>query len=153
MNSYLKWFARVVWFGISLNLTFAFTALYAPDILVKALRLQRLQSTIWLRNVGMLLVLVSMFNAGAAAAPTRYPLYSWFVPLARLIASSFFFRVSFFNPHRSSERPIALLPLCLVDGALGLVCATLLQLGLPEDSRLSIGNFNRLWKQLKYHLS
>lgn len=105
MNTYLKWYQRVVSFGVLANLSFALVALVAPGRLQRLFGLKPLRETIWLRNVGMLLCLVSIFNAGSAVAPRRYPLYSWFVPLARLIAGSFFFRVAVFNPHGSSERP------------------------------------------------
>jgi len=136
MNDYLRWYQRVVWFGIVANLSFSVAALWAPDRLQRLFRLKPLTATVWLRNVGMLLVLVSMFNAGAAVAPRRYPLYSWFVPFARLIAGSFFFRVAFFNPHHSSDRPKSFLPLFAFDTAMGVICSILLHLGLPNDGRL-----------------
>ena len=133
MNAHLKWFRRVVWFGIVGNMSFALTALYAPSKLLRLMGLRRIEATVWLRNVGMLLVLVSLFNAGAAAAPTRYPLYSWLVPIARLIAASFFLRVSLFNPHRSSERPRAFIPLFLFDFTMGIICSILLRRGLGRE--------------------
>jgi hypothetical protein len=135
MNAHLQWYRRVVWFGIVANMSFALTALYAPDKLQKLMGLRRLNATVWLRNVGMLLVLVSMFNAGSAAAPARYPLYSWFVPIARLIASSFFLRIVLFNPNRSSERPQAFLPLGVFDGTMGIICSILLYFGLRHDGQ------------------
>jgi hypothetical protein len=135
MSSSLRWYQRAVWLGISYNMGFALVALYNPDKLQKLMGLRPLDATIWLRNVGMLLVLVSIFNAGAALAPARYPLYSYLVCIARLIAGFFFFRVSYFNPHRSSERPRAFLPLFVFDGGMGLLCTTLLTLGLRRVKR------------------
>jgi hypothetical protein len=93
MKGSLSWYRCVVWFGIGANLSFAGLALYAPARLLKLMGLRQDVTTVWLRNVGMLLVLVSMFNAGSALAPTRYPLFSWMVPIARLIAAAFFFEV------------------------------------------------------------
>lgn len=136
MNDYLKWYQRVVWFGVVANVSFAVMALVAPGRLQRLFGLKPLRGTVWLRNVGMLLGLVSMFNAGSAVAPRRYPLYSWFVPLARLIAGFFFFRVAVFNPHGSSERPKAFFPLFVFDTTMGVICSILLRLGLPEDGRL-----------------
>jgi len=132
-----------VWFGIFANMSFAVTALYAPQRIQDGLGLRRLVSTVWLRNVGMLLVLVSMFNAGAARAPYRYPLYAWLVAIARLIASFFFFRVAFFNPQSSSERPRTFLTLGIFDLTMGLICGLLLYLGFPDEYRLSLKNFKR----------
>src|SRR6266487_4023908 len=138
MNSYVKWYQRAVWFGISYNMAFAFFALYRPATLQRLMRLQLLDATVWLRNVGMLLVLVSMFNAGAALDPTRYALYSYSVAAARLIAGFFFFRVSYFNPHRSSENPRAFLPLFVFDTTMGVLCGTLLHLGLRGGRNQSL---------------
>jgi hypothetical protein len=122
----LAWYKRVVWVGIFWNLYFAANALYAPWRIHRLLKLRPLGRTIWLRNVGMLLVLVSMFNAGAALDPLRYPLYSAMVAVARLIASFFFFRVAFQNPFHSSDRPRSFLLLATFDGTFGLVCGGLL---------------------------
>ncbi|HEX2043387.1 MAG TPA: hypothetical protein VHF24_12200 [Acidimicrobiales bacterium] len=133
MNPYLTWYRRAVWFGITANMSFALTALYAPAKLLKTMRLRPIASTAWLRNVGMLLVVTSLFNAGAARDPRRYPLYSYFVPTARLIAGSFFLGIVIRNPHSSSERPRAFAPLFVFDTTMGVVCAGLLYLGLRED--------------------
>ena len=130
MNVHLTWYRRVVWFGIAANMWFALLALYAPQRLLQLMRLRQIEATVWLRNVGMLLGLVSMFNAGAAVAPTRYPLYSWLVAIARLIAGSFFLGVVLFNPHSSSERPKAFVPLFLFDSTMGVICSVLLRRGL-----------------------
>ena len=93
MNKYTKGFCILVWLGILVNAVFWVPALFAPQIIIKALEIDPNFSTVWLRNVGMLLLLVAIFNAGAAVAPGRYPLYSWFVVLARLIAASFFLEI------------------------------------------------------------
>ena len=133
LNPYFRWYRRIVWFGVTANMSFALAALYAPGRLLKAMKLQPIGSTVWLRNVGMLLVNVSLFNAGAARDPRRYPRYSYYVAAARLIAGLFFFRVWLFNPLSSSERPKAFVPLFVFDTTMGLVCAGLLYLGFRED--------------------
>src|SRR5690606_1693769 len=126
MNTYLKWYSRIAWFGLISNMGFAALALWAPARLQRAMRLNPLIGTVWLRNVGMLLVNVSIFNAGAALNPARYPLYSYLVCSARLIAGLFFYRVVFFNPEGSTERPPAFRPLWLFDSVMGAICAVLL---------------------------
>src|SRR5438552_875377 len=104
-NQYIRWYSKAVWFGIAANLAFCLTAWFAPERILKLLKLEPTNRTMWLRNVGMLLVLVSLFNAGAAVAPLRYPLFSWMVPAARLIASFFFFQIAFKDLRSSTERP------------------------------------------------
>jgi hypothetical protein len=138
----LAWYRRIVWLGIGFNLWFAVTSLWAPARIHRFLKLRPLARTIWLRNVGMLLVLVSMFNAGAALDPMRYPLFSYMVAIARLIASFFFFRVAFQNPFHSSDRPRSFLLLAVFDGTFGVVCGGLLYRGLG-GLRLSAGGRDR----------
>jgi len=135
-NRYFRWYRRVVLLGAGANLSFAVTALCAPARLQRLMGLKPLAATVWLRNVGMLLVIVSMFNVGAAMSALRYPLYSWFVPIARLIAATFFFRVSYFNPADSSERPRAFLPLFVFDLTMGVVGSVLLALGFRRERQL-----------------
>ena len=144
MNPYLKWYSRAVWFGIAWNLAFCLTAWFAPGRILKVMRLQQTSNNVWLRNVGMLLVLVSMFNAGAALNPTRYPLYSWFVSIARLIASFFFFQVSLSSLRGSTERPRAFIPLMAFDFSMGVICGALLYLGLRAESRFELKKSGRL---------
>src|SRR5947209_1958538 len=136
----LTWYRRVVAVGIGWNLLFAYMALYAPPHIQSFLKLRPLRRTIWLRNVGMLLVLVSLFNAVSVVDPLRYPLLSWTVPAARLIASSFFFRVAFQNPWYSSDRPASFLLLATFDGTFGLVCAALLKRNAPFKDMLGLYN-------------
>lgn len=133
----LRTYSRVVWFGIGANMSFALLALYAPARLLKLMGLRQNVTTVWLRNVGMLLVLVSMFNAGSAVAPARYPLYSWFVPIARLIAAAFFFKVRLTNAFNSTEKPRAFLPLGVFDLTMGIICSVLLRRGLAQASQTS----------------
>lgn len=142
MNSYLKWYSILTWFGLIANSTFAAFALWAPDRLQRAMRLNPLMGTVWLRNVGMLLLDVSIFNAGAALDPARYPLYSYLVSVARLIAGFFFFRVVFWNPEVSTVRPRAFSPLWLFDSVMGVICAVLLTLGLRRQ-KSEVGNQER----------
>jgi hypothetical protein len=140
MNPYLTWYRRAVWFGVFANLAFCLTAWFAPERILKGLRLQQTSNNIWLRNVGMLLVNLSLFNAVAALDPRRYPLVSWAVPIARLIAAFFFFQVSLADLRGSTERPRSFLPLLVFDFSMGIICSVLLYLGLPAESRFKLGH-------------
>ena len=143
MNACLKWYSRAVWFGIAMNLAFCLTAWFAPERILKVLQLRPTTHTVWLRNVGMLLVNLSMFNAGAALDPLRFPLYSWFVPAARLIAASFFLQVSLLDLRKSTERPRSFLALLVFDFSMAVICGVLLYLGLPANGRSKLRNTSR----------
>ena len=138
MNRYLTWFSLVVWVGILVNASFWVPALVAPNVVINTFNLDGDFWTIWLRNVGMLLLLVGLFNALAAVAPTRYPLLSWFVVLSRLIAASFFLEVWLFNSLHSSDRPEVFMFLFITDFTFGIVKGVLLNQGLPRANRLSL---------------
>lgn len=144
MNVHLRWFGRITWLGIAVNAGFWLPALYHPTFIAETLDVADPEFRIWLRNVGMLLILVGIWNAAGAHAPHRYPLFAWLVPLARAIASLFFLEVWLFNSFNSSDRPQAFMLLFLIDGTFALVTSILLQLGLPEGSRLSAANVGRV---------
>ena len=140
MNTYEKWFSGVVWIGILVNLTFWLPALVAPNVVINTFDIDEEFWTVWLRNVGMLLLLVALFNAAAALAPSRYPLVSWFVVLSRLIASAFFREVWLFNSLHSSDRPEVFMWLFITDFSFGVVKGVLLNRALSRDSRMRITN-------------
>jgi uncharacterized membrane protein len=129
-NPYLLWFSIVIWIGIAANALFWVPALVHPETISKVLDQDPNFQTIWLRNVGMLLILVAIFNAAAALAPARYPLVSWLVVAARFIAASFFLEVFLFNSLDSSDRPEVFLWFFIVDGSFGTVKGVLLYAGL-----------------------
>ena len=148
MNVYLRWFGRVTWLGIAVNAGFWVPALFHPTFIADTLDVADPEFRIWLRNVGMLLILVGIWNAAGAHAPHHRPLFAWLVPLARAIASLFFLEVWLFNSFNSSDRPAAFMLLFLIDGTFAVVKSILLQLGLPEESRLSAANVGRVLRAL-----
>jgi hypothetical protein len=129
MQPYVRWYSIAVWFGAAVNLAFCLTAWFAPERILKALKLDPTARTMWLRNVGMLLVNLSLFNIGAALDPLRYPLFSWLVPIARLIASFFFFQIALNGMRHATERPKSYIPLMLFDFSMGVICSFLLYRG------------------------
>ena len=131
---YLTWYRRAVWFGVVMNLWFCLTAWFAPERILHKMGLDPTTRNVWLRNVGMLLVNVSLFNAVAALDPTRYPLLSYSVAAARLIAASFFLMVSQLGMRSSTERPKAFVPLLIFDFTMAVVCAALLRKGLSAGA-------------------
>ncbi|MEP6818579.1 MAG: hypothetical protein ABJA18_03530, partial [bacterium] len=140
MNKSLKWFGRIVWIGILINLTLAIPAIISPRLLNITLGLGAEASDVWLRNVGMLLISMSMFYAGAARDPLRYPGYSWLVAISRLIAAVFWLYMV-----RVTIYPTQMRQFLFADLAFGVVEGLLLQVGLPADSKISLPNLKRLW--------
>jgi len=128
-KTYVRWYSIAVWFGVVMNLIFCLTAWFAPERILKLFKLPRVRRTMWLRNVGMLLVNLSLFNAGAALDPLRYPFFSWSVPIARFIAGVFFFQVGLADLRHSTERPKSFVWLMIFDGGMALICGALLYLG------------------------
>lgn len=130
MNTQLRVFKWLVWFGILVNAAFWVPAWFAPPAFVKLLGIDPNFHTIWLRNVGMLLLLVAIFNWAGTRHPREFPLYSWLVVLARIIAGLFFLEVWLFNSFSSSDRPELFLWFFLVDTTFGVTKGVFLYLGL-----------------------
>jgi mono/diheme cytochrome c family protein len=139
MNKFLKWFRLIVWIGILVNLSVAIPAILAPQLLNISFGLGPEVSDVWLRNVGMLLLSISMFYAGAAADPLRFPAYSWLVAISRLIAAVFWLYMM-----RVTSYPALMRQFLFADLAFGVVLSLLLQLGLPAESKISLPNLKKL---------
>ena len=90
-NRYAVWFGRALWLGILVNLSFAIPALFTPGAFVGMLGLsEHLPETgIWLRNTGMLLVVLSGIHALVAADPLGALPFARWVVAGRLIAALF----------------------------------------------------------------
>ncbi|MBI1803214.1 MAG: hypothetical protein HY033_05545 [Ignavibacteriae bacterium] len=131
MNTYLKWFQRVVWVGIVVNLLFALPALLAPDVVLASLGLSGDFTTEWLRDSGMLVLSISLFYIPVAIEPIRFALYAWILIAARFIAGIFWIDVIMTSTH-----PAAFRPMLLTDLPLGIILAFLLSRGLPEEKKL-----------------
>ena len=128
-----KWFGRLVWIGILLNLSFALPAMFAPDMLLAGLDLPPEASMLWLQNVGMLLLSLCIFYSPSAIAPSRHPTHTKFVVLSRLIASVFWFILL-----RQAGAPEVIRPLWLTDLTLGVLLAILLNFALLPEDRASL---------------
>ena len=142
MNKWLKWFSRIVWLGIIVNLFFLIPSLFAPQLLNITFGLGPEANVVWLRNVGALLLSLCVFYAGAAINPLRYPGYSWLVAISRLIASVFWIYMI-----RVSGYPALMRQFLITDLAFGVVLIILLQLGMPAENKISLTNFKKCWSQ------
>jgi hypothetical protein len=124
MNSAAKWFSRVVWVGIVVNMLFVIPCFFFPERMCELLGLTKPDPIIWVRTSGMLLFIISVFYIPAAVNPFRYRATAimHIVP-SRACGSSFFLYSVLF---RGQE--IGFLSIALVDLFFGVVSAVLLYL-------------------------
>jgi hypothetical protein len=134
MNIYLKAFSILVWVGILVNATFWVPALFAPQVINNVFDFDPNFYPVWLRNVGMLLLLVAIFNGAAAISPQRYQLFAWLVVVARLIAASFFLEIWLLDHYTSSDRPDVFKWFFITDASFGKVKGITLYLGLRQSN-------------------
>ncbi len=127
MNTYAVWFKRVVWFGILANFTYAILAFVIPNQLVVWLQLGSLDSTVWLFNYSVLLVLLSCFYIPAADAPEGYIVNSWLLVAARIIPAT-----TFFVGVLTAFMPKGFITLGLGDLSIGIIEGILLTLALKK---------------------
>ena len=138
MNTPLNGFRIMVVIGVLVNAGFWGPALIAPQIINNIFGFDPDYYTVWLRNVGMVLLLVSITNAAAAIDPVRYRLFAWLVVAGRYIAALFFLEIWVFDLLASSDKPEAFMWFFITDASLGTIKGILLYAGLKQydgDSR------------------
>ncbi len=116
--------------GVLVNAAFWVPALFAPQVINDIFGFDPDYYTVWLRNVGMVLLLVSITNAAAAADPRRYQLFAWLVVIGRFIAALFFLEIWVLDTLDSSDKPDAFMWFFIIDASLGTVKGILLHFGL-----------------------
>jgi len=111
------WFKRVVWLGILANWGFGVWALFVnPYQIPLVLNLGEINTSIWIFNYSILLVLLSCFYIPAASDPLTYRVNAWLLVVGRLVpASSYFIGVYL------GFMPRGFLTLGMADGAFGIV--------------------------------
>ncbi len=129
MNAYAKWFGRVVWLGIIINLFFVVPLCFFPEALLSLLRMQIPLPTIWVRAAGLLLLEISILYIPGALDPFRYKATAWMsVLVTRGGGSSFFLIAVFFF-----GQELGFLSIAVVDLFFGVVEGVLLYLALREE--------------------
>lgn len=105
-----KWYKRVTWFGIFLNMLFVIPTFFFPAWILRLLDLE-FEPMIWAQTSGMLLFIISAFYVPAALDLKRYRASAWLAIIpSRFCGFSFFYiAVFFFNC------PIGFLPISLID--------------------------------------
>ena len=133
MSTGAKWFGRIVWFGILLNLCFAIPAIFAPDTFLASLDQPPASSLLWLQNVGVLLVALSIFYSPSGIAPGRYPTHTKLVVLSRWISAVFWFVM-----WRQGAPVGVVRPLMITDATIGIILLVLLNPALPPENRIGL---------------
>ena len=136
MNVPLNGFRVIVVIGVLVNAAFWGPALVAPQMINDTFGFDSDYYTVWLRNVGMVLLLVSITNAAAAIDPVRYRLFAWLVVVGRLIAASFFLEIWLFDTLDSSDRPNSFMWFFITDFSLGTIKGVLLYVGLKRHDNV-----------------
>lgn len=137
MNAYAKWFSRVVWLGIAINVVFfVIPACFFPEQLLSFLQMQIPVPIIWVQAAGMLLFIISVFYIPGAIDPYRYRATAWLsiFPSRAFGATFFIISVLFFG------QDLGFLSIALVDLCFGVVEAILLTLAMRSSpTQLALG--------------
>ena len=135
----MKWFSIVVWVGVPINLYFAFPALFAPNYLIDTMNLAEGFHTVWLRNAGLLIFIITAYHILAAVSPARYSAVGWMVVGGRLFAAVYWLIVVL-DIWSTSDNPEAFIPFLVGDLVFGAVSGVLLYVGLRQHrAQIAVG--------------
>ena len=129
MNAYAKWFSRMVWLGIVVNMFFVIPLCFFPDVLLSLLKMQIPVPIIWVRAAGLLLLELSILYIPGAIDPYRYKATAWMsVVVTRGAGATFFLSaVLFFG------QDLGFITIALVDAFFVIVQGTLLFLAMKTQ--------------------
>ncbi len=135
---FINGFRIVVAIGALANAAFWGPALVAPQLINHTFGFGADYYTVWLRHVGMLLLIVTLTNVVAAIDPYRYQLFAWLVVAGRFIAAAFFLEIWAFDTLESSDNPDSFMWFFITDASLGVIKGVLLYLGLKQHNSARI---------------
>jgi hypothetical protein len=72
-----RWAGIVIALGVPPNLYFAFPAFFFPSFIVRRTSLRPLAETVWLRNAGLLIFIITAYHVIAAIDPERFQAIAW----------------------------------------------------------------------------
>src|ERR1051325_7458887 len=120
-NNYAKWYGRVVWLGIILNMIFVVGTFFFPLEFMALLDIPA-PPAIWVRASGMLLCIISIFYIPGALDPFRYRLTA----IIAIVPSRAFGSTFFLTEVLAFHWPRGFLSIALVDLTFGVIEAILL---------------------------
>lgn len=148
-NPWARWFSRVAWIGILVNLVFVATEFLAPDLVNVTLGAPVTGSTVWNVAHAAMVLSLSILYIPAAITPLRYPAYTWLIVVSRWLAVAVWIYISRTSP--------GFVQSLILDGTFAVVETILLQLAMPEQSRISFKNLRAAlgtaWQWLKAELA
>jgi mono/diheme cytochrome c family protein len=81
--------------GAALNFLFGLIALFSPDQLAMIVGLERMEfSYVWLGNLGMLIIPLTLMTIPAISDPVRYRVFGWLVTLGRFMMGVYWYGVA-----------------------------------------------------------
>ncbi len=136
MNSCLKWFRKVTWLGVLVNLSLGFFSLFYPKVLINTLGGGRsdLFEGPWLGNTGLFSIVIAIFYIPAARDPVRYSLYARLSVFSRLFAGCYWVLYLWLV---AIDLPGSFRMIPLTDLTLGIVLGLLLRHGLAQAGESS----------------
>ena len=79
-------FSWLLGIGAGLHFLFGMVALFAPDQLALIVGLERMEySYVWLGNLGMLIIPLTLMSLPAMIDPARYRVYGWLITIGRIL--------------------------------------------------------------------
>ncbi|MEQ8757040.1 MAG: hypothetical protein RID09_26430 [Coleofasciculus sp. G1-WW12-02] len=138
MNSYAKWFCRVVWLGIVVNMFFIIPLCFFPEVLLSLLKMRIPVPIIWVRAAGLLLLELSILYIPGAIDPYRYKATAWMsVFLTRGAGATFFLSAVLFFGQELGFLTIALVDVffMIVQGILLFLAMRNQQPEMPETAQ------------------
>jgi len=85
-----RWFMRVLWLGIIVNLVLAIGVIALPAMMLRLNHLPDATPLMWPQFSALLLVLLSCFYMPAGIDPDRYFANAWMAVASRLVGVVFF---------------------------------------------------------------
>ncbi|MCG8454794.1 MAG: hypothetical protein MI919_00825, partial [Holophagales bacterium] len=140
LNGYLKWFSRLTWVGVAVNLGFILPALFSPDTLEAILGPGSTEFAIyWVPFAGLLVAMATVLYLPAAADPLGRHVYAWLSVVGRGMAAGFWL---WQNARWDLPGPIR--SYWIADGFFFVVFLLLLQLGMPKQHKISPSGLGRM---------
>ncbi len=88
------WASVVLWIGIPPNLYFAFPSFFYPSYAIKRTSFSSFRETVWLRNAGLLIFIITAGHVVAAIDPERFQAVAWLTVGGRMAAGVYWLIVA-----------------------------------------------------------
>lgn len=90
MNTYAKWFCRVLWLAIVIDVLLGLAALFFPNTTLRAFGMRASDDIFWTAFGAMAILMVALLFSPAARDPYRYRLTARYAVIAKGLFAAFF---------------------------------------------------------------